>query len=369
MPSSNYLRKTHQSQRGVSLVEVLLASMLGIIVLLGTTKIFKHLSNNSQIQLSQNSLQNTADMALSHFSNRLQNALTMPCGFLQHLQKTGAIKIHNLIGGKGHKTLTNKHEVMINQLINGIGMRVTQKNITIAEQQWHTDDLTFITAKEHFLVDKIINKSTNTLYFNNHFSTEPKGDAWLAKGYAQPFLITDCQQSEVFLAQIGYRKAQGYSDLQLQILNETELSSYPKNKLVMVSPLNATILSIDEKYNLNDKMIFDQNIGNTLMNDVLLMRLIFGIDSVGNDGITDKYITAAQLTSQTPPSKITSIRVNLLVQVPSFQKSLNTPESYSVELPDTTKPIPGSGKIPVQTLTFKDRILRKVFSRTITLRN
>ncbi len=367
MPNFNYPQKTRQAQHGISLVEILLALLLGIIILLGTTKAFKHLNNNNQLQLTQNSLQNTADMTLAHFSNRLENALTMPCGSLQALQKSGKLHIESLTKGHGDKTITRKHENLIKRLIRGTGVQITQKDIVIGEQKLHTDDLTFITAKEHFLVTKTVTSATTEILFNTNFITEPKDTIGIAKRDAQIFLITDCKNTNIFSAIVRYQESQGHSNLKLENIYGPGMSNYQKNKLAMISPLLARTISIDDRHNLDDKMIFDRNIGNTLMNDVLLMRLIFGIDSVGDDGVADTYITAAQLNTQTAPSKITSIQIHLLVQVPSFQKSFNTPESYTISIPDTKAEIPSSGNIPMQSITFSDRIARKVFSKTIAL--
>lgn len=359
-----------KQQQGVSLIEILLALALGIVILLGATRAFKQMVSSSNIQLNNNTMQRTADMALSHLSYRLRNATAMPCASIQQLQQTGKINIHDLTGGKGKKRISATHQAVITKLFQGSGITSKQKNITVNNQTLHTDNLTFLTAKERFLVNHNVTTTPKEITLSTKLMTKPTGLLLPRDKTDHPFLITNCKQADVFLAKAFYKKSKGRYNFTINTTNSPQFNStYPNNTITMVSPLNINTIDIDDQSNLSDKLIFDKSTGNTLMNDVVLMRIIFGIDSTGNDGVADKYLTTKQLPSIGDTEIITSMNISLLVQAPRYQRHLNVPASYSVQLPDTSKAIPNSGIIPMQTITFKDRILRKVFTQTITLRN
>lgn len=100
-----------------------------------------------------------------------------------------------------------------------------------------------------------------------------------------------------------------------------------------------------------------------LVDGVDNMQILYGEDSVGTDGIADKYINAASVTQWTDDydkGGITSVRIAILVStVDNVKTQVNTildTNTYNLLDAPTLGP-------------FSDFMVRRVFSRTILLRN
>lgn len=367
-----YNYKIRRSQRGVTLVELLIASTLGIIIVLGVSRSMTSMTQSSRVQLTQNTLQQTADLALSYLELRLRNAMATPCNQFNQLEQ---LQISPLVeAGKISTTAQTK----INHLITGLGIDVEQntniplEGISVKDSNGNTvanpatDNILLIGAADRLRLDgesgipEPSATSTSILTIKGKFTPSSHDNKKL-------YVITNCQQMNIFRAS---RSPAGTVPMTLTTApNTTFLINYRGKESALVSRLSAATLGIDRNGNLYDKPIFKTTAGNTLMDDIQLIRLLFGVDTHGNDGIIDRYITANQLSELAASANILTAEVFILAKASDSKSSTVMPPSYTLSIPDTSKNLPDTGAIPTQTLTITDRVMRKVFTRSVAFRN
>lgn len=369
-----YSFKTNQSQQGMTLLEILIASALGVVIVLGVSRSMTALSQSSGVQQGQNNVQQTADLALSYLGLRLRNALSTPCNQLNALD---AINVNTLRDSTATPAtpdpMTATDQTNINNLTVGHGVSVTQAAITlngIAVSQANgtavaavtTDNISLISAKDKLRLNGesgIPQPGTNaitTLTIQGLFPPANNDNDSL-------YAITNCENMDVFRA----NRAEAGSTTTLTTVPNTQFSiNYRGTEAALVSRLSASTIGIDNNGNLFDRPMFGAVAGNTLMDDVELMRILFGVD-IGNDGLVDQYITASQLAGLAANVRVLTAEIFLLVQTDNANAAV--PASYTLTIPDTSANLPNTGAIPMHTLTITDRVMRRVFSRSVTFRN
>lgn len=369
-----YSFKTKQSQRGMTLIEILIASALGVVIILGVSRSMTALSQSSGIQQGQNNIQQTADLALSYLGLRLRNALSTPCNQINALN---AINISTLQDSTATAadpdSMTATDQTSINNLTVGHGISVTQAAVTLngvavsqadgtAVAAVTTDNISLISAKDKLRLNGesgIQQPGTNavsTLTIQGIFPAANNDNNSL-------YVITNCENMDVFRA----NRAEAGTTTTLTTVPNTLFSiNYRGTEAALVSRLSASTIGIDNNGNLFDRPMFGAVAGNTLMDDVELVRILFGVD-VGNDGLVDRYITASQLAGLPSNIRVLTAEVFLLVQTDSAAAAV--PTNYVLTIPDTSANLPNTGVIPMHTLTITDRVMRRVFSRSITFRN
>lgn len=365
-------------QQGLSLIELMVALALGIIVIFGITTSLVSISQSSRIQNRNADLQETADAALSYVAFRMRNALSTPC------ERYNKIESENLVVGSlsgsvssdpsdptQNETIDSDQATTISDLITGLGISVTGKdvsrNFSGTATNYRTDDITLLSIGDRLTPQNDITFVSTGVSFAGTFIFPRVGNKTL-------YAVTDCEKMNIFRA--VRTVASGSTSLAFPA--NTIESAYRVADLSIVSPLDVTTISIDDNARLSDRTLFIPS-GGSLMDNVELMRIIFGID-IDKDGVTDRYVTSselAQVATAFSDATVLSADIYVLVSTSRADRSLST--SYSLSLPDTATPmtIDSSGavlssplKVPANTdITFTDQVQRKVFMRSVVFRN
>lgn len=361
-------------QLGISLLELLIASALGIVVILGMTRSMTAFTQTSRIQQEQITLQQTADLAFSYYEFRLRNALSTPCSQFNQLK---GMRVNNLANGDDINAAAS---TQINNLITNRGINVQQSVVALtgitvtsggaAVNTVRTDNISFISATDRLRLDgetgvpvpgTAAAPVTTNLRVNSLFPIDNSDNRKL-------YVLTDCQYMDVFSATRAETNTATLKRTQLVTTGNTTFSTnYRGSDGAIVSRLAVSTIGLDNNGRLFDRTIYDATLGNTLLDDIELVRVLFGVDAQGNDGIVDSYITASQLSGLAANTKVLTAEIFLLVRAGSTNRTL--PANYTLNLPDTSQSLPATGAIPMQTLNITDQIHRKVFTRTIAFRN
>lgn len=356
------------SIKGISLIEVLIALLLGILVISAATRSLSSMSASSRLQISHNNMQQTADTALSYISHRLRNAVSMPCGQLNTFNRNNKLNISKLSGTvtlrtKKHKeTITSHEEAIIRQLLAGHGIQVRTSTRKLAGKRYKTDNLIFINALQRVFIDGETGLSNPAIRLSNALPNHFTGNKTL-------FAITNCESMEIF------RGRASKDNKRIELWNSQDImfrENYRSIDSSMLSRLDVSEIKISNSGNLLDKPLF-KNSGGSLMSDIELLRIIFSVDAYGNDGIADSYIPAKQLHNLSAEQRIISAELFLIVKDSSTSSSA-VPARYTLTIPKTDITSTNlQGEIyadnNTDTLIFTDKIMRKLFIHSITFRN
>lgn len=363
MRNYNFLNK----QSGVSLIELMLAMVLGIIVIFGVTQSLISMSQSSRVQSRNAELLETADTALSYLSFRARNSLSTPCERYSKLHSSG-LTIQGLAGDIASETITPTQAAAIQNLINGFGITITPRavarNFGSTYINYNTDDITLVSIGERLFPTTDVTFMSKEVEIGGTFATSQVGNKTL-------YAITDCKKMDVFRAKRV--EESGATKLKFMVnaadpTKSTDIkAAYRIDDLSIVSPLDIAEISVTDDGRLIDKTVFRDNSG-SLMNNVDLIRVLIGVDNTQN-GIIDQYITAPQIDDLDNTSTVISADIYLLVKASNADTSIDS--SYDIYLPDTTVEISGGNSaLPqMEKITITDKIQRKVFMRSIAFRN
>ncbi len=362
-----YSYNLSKKQKGLNLIELMIALALGIIVILGVTQSLITMSTSSRLQSRHAELQENADAALSYIALKMHNALSSPCERYSRVVGGGELNIRPLAGSfsngtGGTETIDSTQESIITNLINGFGINVASttvsRNFGNGAVNVNTDNITLIGAGDRLFPTNDVDFTTTVINFNRNFSQPRVGNKTL-------YTITDCKTMDVFRAS---RTTSG-SNVSLTLNAPVIQKAYRQGTLSVVSPLDVTTISVDANRRLSDSTIFIPS-GGSLTDNIELIRVLFGVDKTGN-GIVDQYIAPSQLSGVPAGSAVLSADVYMMVRAPSRDAAYD--DNYELKMPDTTTAISGAGiagALPtMETFTIKDKIPRRVFMRSIVFRN
>ncbi len=348
-------------QKGLNLIELMIALVLGIIVIFGVTRSLVAISVSSRIQSRNAELQETADTALSYIAFKLHNALSSPCERYSRIGGTGELNIRPLAGGftdtaGGTETISATQATNIRNLINGFGINITPtpvaRNFGGASVNVNTDNITLINIDDRLFPTTDVNFTTTIINFNGNF-TNTRAETLYA--------ITDCKTMDIFRAS----RSPITGGTKLTLAAPVIKKAYRRSDLSIVSPLDVTTISVDANRRLSDTTIFVPS-GGSLMDNIELIRVLFGIDKKGN-GIIDQYITPSQLTSLPTGTTVLSADIYMMVRAPG-RSDMTYNDNYQLQMPDTTTAITG-GTPTMETFTITDQIPRRIFMRSVVFRN
>lgn len=348
------------SQKGVSLIEILVATALGVVVILGVSQSLSNMVISSRLQEQNNDMQQTADMTLSYIDYRLRSALATPCASLDDINAAGDLQVNPFgspgsLGNDINGNAVNRNRIIA--LINQGGIEVTNSTVSVGGNSTRTDNLITMSAGEKRIITNAAGTGVTSPSINISY-----GLSYKIQGNKKLFVISDCDHADVFVTSADISE----TTTTITPLSTSEFkTNYLSTASAMVAPLEVTQLSISNNGKLNDYPIFDVAGKQTLIDDVELLRILFGIDTT-DDGKINRYISASQLTAS---DTVISAELYLLVRAPGGQINLAV-RDYSVTLPNTGVNITNpTSPVTTETLNFNDGIMRKVFTRTVTFRN
>lgn len=356
-------------QAGLSLIELMIAMTLGLIVILGVTQSLTTLMASSRIQLDRNDLAQNTDIATNFLGYEFRNSLSAPCDSFSRMEE---IDTHAIDGkannGEGTEVTINTTVAnTISNLVKTHGITTSTRQLTIAGNQYHSDEATFIGSPKKLHISQDSGMAGDDLVINAYIN--PKETL---------FTITNCDELSLFRASATYDSSSNKTTLSLfnhPTEGKTQFKrNYRELDRAMVSPLTARRIFIN-----SDGKLFNRSLYNTssppLFEGVELVRMLFSIDKQGRDGIADTYVTASQLNDLISKKQITakdsvlSVELFILAKTNTGTQNTGLPSTQTFTLPNTSKPIGNDGTIPTEDVTFNDRTMRQVFTRSITFRS
>ncbi len=336
--------KQGKSQKGLTLIEMMIALTLGLVVIAGVIGGMGALSTSGRTQINNNNLQESGNMALDYIAFQLRNTLSAPCERFSEAKKIGELSI-NISDVKtdtdkaiSYSPIANAND--LENMIKQLGVRIKTTNVRVNKQTLTTDNLTFFGIDNQFFdID----------------SSSIKDDKY--------YVVTDCEKIKII--QGSAVKASGMS---------------------IVAPLMASVISIKKNGDTgrNRNTLYIRSLFKTraerLMDNVEAMRIFFGVDeykrdvftgtySKGQDGVLDGFKTAKEIEDdikdKTDNYQIISAEIYVLVR--ADQPDYSGPDSYIVYLPRTDKDIDNINDD--SEITFTDSVPRKVFNRSVNFRN
>lgn len=347
------------TQKGFSLIELMIAMALGVVVITGVTQSLTAILNSSRIQTASNDMQETADIALSYISREIRNSLSSPCQQFRLLNINQSLIVQPVTGTVDGESIDANDDIP--GLVTGLGIRVTAKGLNKSLGNINnpsTDDLTMITAGDRLLITGQVLKGTSSVNLEGHFSDKFSNDSLYA--------ITDCQHLDIFRA-TRTKPSSTNPNTTLTFSSNTNITrAYRDYNSAMISPVDVKELLINENTELVNKTIFKRS-GGPLISNIELVRILFGVDSSGTDGIIDRYITARQLNDLNNSDAIISMELSIMVRSSDTTPNPSVPD-YTLQMPNTATS-DMTTDIAMQNFNFTDHVLRKVFTRSVTLRN
>lgn len=352
-----------KKQKGLTLIELMVATTLGILVILGVTQSLLAMSQSSRVSARYAELHKNANLGLSYVAFRMRNALSTPC---ESYNRIGSSNLTvQPLADSAQTPITNAHQTQISNLIRGFGVDVLSEQVSRdfdgdgTPSDYTTDRVRLISIEDRLLANSRVTHKSKDVTVNGEFVSTSGSDMLYA--------ITDCEKMDIFRAdRSSLPLSGGGNGTRLTFMDNTNIiTAYDPDDLSIISPLDVAEIYVNDEGNLIDKTLF-QAPGGALIDNVDLIRVLFGVDSNG-DGTTDRYITAPQLSGLPSNSNsIMSADIYMLIRVDKTNPSY--PKDMTVKLPITDTPI--TGALPqMETITLADRIQRKVFMRSVVFRN
>lgn len=361
-----------KQQAGASLIEIMIALALGIIIIMGATSSLVAITSSSRLQLGNNDMQQTADTALAYIGTRLRNALSTPCDKLSKLQTVGRLNFNTLVGEVGIPGKTTKEKISndqkntIEKLLKGRGIVVKSEKKTLAGKNVKSDSLIIASLSDRVAVNGDTGLDAPTVKLSGDFPTDNNTNDTL-------YAITNCDSMDIFRGTVNNKVLTPWN-ADPSKPTTTFRENYRSIESSMVSRVTLSEIKISNTGSLLNKNLLKSG-SIALMEDVELLRILFAIDTQGDDGIADSYISAADMTALPASSRAKIISAELFLVVKNgYPDNSAVPANYSLKVPKTD--LAGNqfkGDIfadkNVDTLKFSDRVMRRLFIRTVTFRN
>ena len=340
----------YKSQRGFTLVELMISLVLGLLLTavigyayLGSRQVFRTTDTISRMQESARYVfeKIAYDIRLLGFSG----CLSVPPG-----SSASASPALNVLASP-----TTWYTNLFGQPIIGYQNTAPPDVCTTANTSacyLHGDALTLLRAdnSQEYVVaahDNISSPHTITTTASHNFSDN------------EILVVADCANAAVFQASTASGTTVTYTG---------DLGTTFPASLSRIMPLSAMTYYIGRN-SAGEPAVYRENLkssGATLAEEVVEgvqdMHILYGVDTAGTDKTVDAYVTASAVADW---SKVLSVRISLLMVSRSDESitSGNQPYVFPPDMdtdPGTTAPSP---TIP------SDRLLRRVFTTTITVRN
>ncbi len=335
--------KQGKSQKGVTLIELMIALALGLVVIAGVVSGMSALYGSNRTQINNNNLQETGNMALDYITFQLRSALASPCDRFSVTNKTGDLTLSvTLPSASDAKDTSVTKTEDLKEMIQHLGVRVLTTEVKVDGKKLKTDNVTFFGTDNRFFdinPDKAVIKDTDY------------------------YVATDCKKIDI---------VQG--------------SAVESTGMDIIAPLMVSAISIHKNSDTgrNRNTLYVRNLfssrADRLTDNVEAMRILFGFDrytldqftgkySMGQDGIVDGFKTAKEVEDDIKAKRdnYQIISAEIYVLVRADEPDYSSPSNYTVYLPRTDK---GIDKINEDSqIAFTDNVPRKVFTRSVNFRN
>lgn len=355
----------NKQQKGLSLIELMIAMTLGVIVILGATTSLSTMISSSRVQMGNSDMQQTADTALSYIGSRLRNALSTPCDQLSVLNRLEKLNISKLEGDVAGENISDTQAPEIENLLLGRGISIRQGERSFAgNSNVKTDIITIASLNDRVLLAGDTDMELPKIALQDVFPSDSTAGKTL-------YAVTNCDSMDIFRGELSNKAITPAWNTDPDKPETSFRENYREVESSMVTRVQISEIEINDEGELLNKAIFDSGDGTALMDDVELLRVLFAIDNKGDDGVADKYVSAGELGSIDSTKKIISAELFLVVKNGDPDNSA-VPAGYKIRVPKTDgTTLKGDiyADNNVDELTFNDRVMRKLFIRTVTFRN
>lgn len=350
-------------QKGLSLVELMIAIMLGLILLTGVMQVFLSSKNVYSSQQALSRIQETGRMAMEFLSRDIRMA-----GFMGCASRGESFKITNMLNTPTSVTYN------FNESIRGYehpGFPIANSKITQTIKS--NTDVIAVRYAEGTPLYVTKNNDATTLYINNSGETRQCSSGTSLSGLCANdiLVITDCEKANVFQA-TEIKAGSGAPDDKVNILHELGGTNPGPGNAVPTwggSADKPNTFSIGSQILIAKSNIYfiangisgfpslwqSSNGANLeLLEGVEDMHITYGIDTEATpDFIPNEYKLAKDITNW---KQVVAVRIELLVS--SLEDKVTSDHQVYKFPTDATA-----------TTTATDFRLRQVFTNTIALRN
>lgn len=341
------------TQKGVTLIELMTAVALGALVIIGVASSLSSMNLSNNTQMTQNNIQQDSKLVLDFYETQIR--------------KSASSVLNSL------STTLPKHINVQTRATTASGSPLGVQDFIAGAISENNNSITLISSGDKYG----LNPATDQTFMDRRpFRLSKALPARYVNGMVVTFMISDGERVDVFDATLGISAGQSP-----RLTPLTGLSMTYKIEDALLTPLSFLNYSVNAPNLIEHDLTFDRR--NTIATNVDAVEYIFGIDRTVDgegDGNVDMYATSADIrANQNLARGIISVDVYLLTRdsenridvtiSPSPNPLENPVNTFS--MPNPAARIVGStGVIPMAApLTFTDRIPRKLFRRTITLRN
>ncbi len=351
----NFNFKSRKNQKGVTLIELIIASALGLIVIIGVSDGMLAMTHSGRTQLNDNSLQDKGNTAMDYIAFQMRGALSSPCDRYSKV-RSKQLKVQEI--------QSNNQIIILKRLMYGLGLNISTETevypeydaYTVNGQEVVTDKLTYLESDRQVFLSSNVNLNSTELEGVIDF---PEADP------GQPYVITDCKLMDVFVANRTTGAKLYFDDGAIEY-------PYTAGTSTRIAPLFISSLYVKNQ-KLYRKTDPNTQPAGPLVDGIEGMRLVFAVDT-SDDDVADEFKTAEEIrlivknfeSNYTGGKKaiknmqVVAVDVYLLVRAERADNA-SVEDSYTLQWPGR------NGN--TQTLTFTDHVPRKVMKRTIVLRN
>jgi len=337
------MRRFSQSQKGMTLVELMIALVLGLVVTSAVIEIFLGSKQMYRLQDARARLQENGRYAIQHLTNNIRNA-----GYNGCATRGGSVPITNTLNTSG-------------DYLWDFATGIQGFNATASAAIWAPAmDAEIITPLSGSDVLTIRTMNEPVIRVTAHPGGTPPGSAAIqvnTQNQLERFdivMVTDCLTSAIFQITNANPNTSG------TVTHNTGGAGIPGNATQALGKdyTGAELVKLTTKsfYIRDDNGVpsLYQRISNNdavpLVEGVENMQILYGVDT-NLDDAADQYLTANNVTNW---DNVLSVRVNLLLRTLADNLVVDSPQTYNFN---------------GDPVTATDSRLRAVFSRTISLRN
>lgn len=348
-----------RSQKGISLVELMISITIGLILMTGVVQLFLSSRTTFSTQQALARVQESGRLAMEFLAQDIRMAGYMGC-MSRNMNFTNTLNNAN--------DLAYNFEVGIEGLDNVGATLPTGYPTNIVAG---TDVLVVRSANGNG-VDVTKNNNSSQLFAENtgvEASCDAGEDSFSGLCENDILVVSDCTKARVFQV-TNLQTTSG--TVELNVVHSGDNTAVPGNAISSwggnsnpeenfgpdseIIKMNTSLYYVRNNATTGQPSLWQQINGGTaqeLLEGVENMQLLYGRDTSG-DGVPDNYETAAAVTAANAWEDVSSVRVQLLVQ--STEDNLIT-EAQPYTFNGVTNSTPG------------DRRLRQVFINTIGIRS
>ncbi|OUR65235.1 pilus assembly protein PilW [Methylophaga sp. 42_25_T18] len=337
------MRTFSRSQKGMTLVELMIALVLGLVVTSAVIEIFIGSKQMYRVQDARARLQENGRFAIQFLSNNIRNA-----GYNGCATRGGSVPITNTLNNSG-------------DFLWDFATGIQGFDATASAAIWSpaiVADITSPLSGSDVLTIRTMNEPV--IRVTAHPGGTPPGSAAIqvnTQNQLERFdivMVTDCLTSAIFQITSANPNTSG------SVTHNTGVGA-PGNATQALGKdytgaeiVKLTTKSFYIRNNADGVPSLYQRISNDtaveLVEGIENMQILYGVDT-DNDDAVDQYITAATVTNW---DNVVSVRVSLLLRTLADNLVVGGAQTYSFN---------------GVAITAADNRLRAVFSRTISLRN